>query len=80
MSFAHLPEDQARRAQELFDALMAAAEPDLRAVAESLAAKPDDQLFGRTEFELRDRVLRLGAKALQAAAQQRKKGGTQDPA
>jgi hypothetical protein len=80
MSFAHLPEDQARRAQELFDSLMAAAEHDLRAVAESLATKPDDQLFGRTEFELRDRVLRLGAKALQAAAQQRKKGGTQDPA
>jgi len=59
---------------------MAAAEPDLRALAESLATKPDDQLFGRTEFELRDQVLRLGAKALQAAAQQRKKGGTQDPA
>ena len=80
MSFAHLPEDQARRAQELFDSLMAVAEHDLRAVAESLATKPDDQLFGRTEFELRDLVLRLGAKALQAAAQQRKKGGTQDPA
>jgi len=80
MSFAHLPEDQARRAQELFDSLMAVAEHDLRAVAESLATKPDDQLFGRTEFELRDRVLRLGAQALQAAAQQRKKGGTQDPA
>jgi hypothetical protein len=80
MSFAHLPEDQARRAQQLFDSLMAAAEPDLRAIAESLATEPDDRLFGRTEFELRDRVLRLGAKALQAAAQQRKKGGTQDPA
>jgi hypothetical protein len=80
MSFAHLPEDQARRAQELFDSLMTVAEHDLRAVAESLATKPDDQLFGRTEFELRDRVLRLGAQALQAAAQQRKKGGTQDPA
>lgn len=80
MSFAHLPEDQARRAQQLFDALLAAAEPDLRDIAESLATKPDDQLFGRTEFELRDRVLRLGAKALQAAAQQRKKGGTRDPA
>ena len=80
MSFAHLPEEQARRAQQLFESLKAAAEHDLRAVAESLATKPDDQLFGRTEFELRDLVLRLGAKALQAAAQQRKKGGTQDPA
>ena len=80
MSFAHLPEDQARRAQQLLDSLTTAAEHDLRAIAELLASKPDDQLFGRTEFELRDRVLRLGAKALQVAAQQRKKGGTQDPA
>jgi hypothetical protein len=80
MSFAHLPEEQARRAQQLFESLKAAAEHDLRAVAESLATQPDDRLFGRTEFELRDLVLRLGAKALQAAAQQRKKGGTQDPA
>ena len=80
MSFDHLPEEQARRAEQLFESLKAAAEHDLRAIAESLATKPDDQLFGRTEFELRDRVLRLGAQALQAAAQQRKKGGTQDPA
>ena len=59
---------------------MAAAEHDLRAVAELLATKPDDQLFGATEFRLRDLVLRLGAKALQSAAVQRKKGGTSDPA
>ena len=80
MSFAHLPEDQARRAQQLFDSLTAAAEHDLRAIAELLATRPDEQLCGATESRLRDRVLRLGAQALQAAAQQRKKGGTQDPA
>jgi hypothetical protein len=80
MSFAHLPEDQARRAQQLFDSLMSAAEHDLRAVAELLATKPDDQLFGATEFRLRDLVHRFGAKALQTAAEQRKKGGTSDPA
>jgi hypothetical protein len=80
MSFDHLPEDQARRAEQLFDSLMAAAEHDLRAVAELLATKPDSQLFGATEFQLRDLVLRLGAKALQTAAEQRKKGGTSDPA
>jgi len=80
MSFAHLPEEQARRAQQLFDSLMASAEHDLRAIAELLATKPDHQLFGATEFQLRDLVHRLGAKALQTAAQQRKKGGTQAPA
>ena len=80
MSFDHLPEDQARRATPLFDSLKAAAETDLRAVAELLATQPDSQLFGATEFQLRDLVLRLGAKALQTAAEQRKKGGTSDPA
>ena len=80
MSFAHLPEDQAQRAQQLFDSLTAAAEHDLRALAELLATKPDDQLFGATEFQVRDLVHRLGAKALQTAAEQRKKGGTQVPA
>jgi hypothetical protein len=41
-----------------------------------------DQLLtlGATEFQLRDLVHRLGAKALQTAAQQRKKGGTKVPA
>jgi hypothetical protein len=76
MSFEHLPEDQARRAEELYESLKAASEADLRAIAELLASVPDNQLFGATEFQLRDMVHRLGAKALQAAAMQRKKGGT----
>jgi len=80
MSFDHLPEDQARRAQQLFDSLTAAAEHDIRAVAELLATKSDGELFGKTEFELRDLVHRLGARALQTAVNQRKKGGTQVPA
>jgi hypothetical protein len=80
MAFDHLPEEQARRAEQLFESLKAAAEHDLRAIAELLASKPDHQLFGATEFQLRDSVHRLGAKALQTAAEQRKKGGTAAPA
>ena len=80
MSFDHLPAEQAQRAQQLFESLKAGAEADLHAIAELLASKPDHQLFGPTEFQLRDLVHRLGAKALQTAAQQRKKGGTQVPA
>lgn len=80
MSFDHLPEHQARVAEQLFESLKASTERDLRDIAETLAAKPDHQLFGATEFELRDLVHRLGAKALETAAEQRKKGGTQDPA
>ncbi len=80
MSFAHLPEDQAQLAEQLYASLKAAAERDLKDIAEFLATRPDDQLFGQAEFELRDRVHRLGAEALQTAAEQRKKGGTKAPA
>jgi hypothetical protein len=80
MSFAHLPEDQARCAEPLYESLKAATEDDLKAIAELLATRPDDQLFGQTEFDLRQLVHRLGAEALQTAAQQRKKGGTRAPA
>jgi len=77
MSFAHLPQEQAQRAEQLFESLKASTEHDLRAIAEVLASKSDDQLFGATEYQLRDMVHRLGAQALQAAAEQRKKGGTE---
>jgi hypothetical protein len=80
MSFTHLPEEQAERAEQLFESLKASADHDLRAIAELLASKPDSQLFGSTEFQLRDLVHRLGAQALQTAAQQRKKGATEVPA
>jgi hypothetical protein len=75
MSFEHLPEKQARRAQELYDSFRSAFDADLKAMAELLASKPDDKLFGETEFQLRDMVHRVGARALETAAQQRKKGG-----
>jgi len=80
MSFAHLPEEQARRAEQLYESLKSATEHDLKAIAELLATRPDDQLFGQTEFDLRQIVHRLGAEALQTAAEQRKKGGTKAPA
>lgn len=80
MSFSHLPEDQARRAEQLFDTLKSATEADLHNIAELLAGKPDDKLFGETEFQLRGLVQKIGANALQAAAEQRKKGGTKVPA
>jgi hypothetical protein len=80
MSFAHLPEEQARRAEQLYESLKAATEHDLKAIAELLATRPDERLFGQTEFDLRHLVHRLGAEALQTAAQQRKKGGTKAPA
>lgn len=76
MSFDHLPEKQARMAEELYESIRSAVDKDVRAMAELLASKPDDKLFGETEFQLRDIVHRVGAEALETAARQRKKGGT----
>ena len=54
--------------------------PTSASMAELLASKPDDQLLGRTEFEVRDLVHDIGAKALQTALDERKKGATKGPA
>jgi hypothetical protein len=80
MEWSSLTPEQARHAEELFQSLQQAAQADLRALAELLAAKPDTQLLGQTEFEVRDRVHQLGARAIETAVNLRKKGDTKAPA
>jgi hypothetical protein len=41
-----------------------------------LVSKPDSELLGATEFEVRDRVHTIGARVLETALTERKKGGT----
>ncbi len=71
-----LTPEQAERAEQIFQSLRQAAEADLRGLAELLASKEDSQILGPTEFEIRDRVHRIGAKAIETALDQRKKGAT----
>jgi hypothetical protein len=80
MSSSPLSPEQAEEAEHIYQSLRQAVESDLRSLAELLAAKPDRQLLGRTEFEVRDRVHKIGAKAIEAALDGRKKGGTTGPA
>jgi hypothetical protein len=75
MSWSHLRPEQAERAEQIFQSLREATEADLRTLAELLACKEDSQLLGPTEFEVRDRVHAIGAKAIEAAVNQRKRGG-----
>ena len=75
-----LPPDQEAEAQRLFELMQKPFLDEARHLARLLAAKPDGQLLGRTEFEVRDAVHRLGAKAIEAALNERKKGGTRAPA
>jgi hypothetical protein len=73
------PEQQAE-AQRIEDILMEAARQEIHAIALLLASKPDHKLLGKTEFEVRDRVHKIGAKAIETALNERKKGGTKGPA
>ena len=71
-----LTPEQLAEAQRNFEVMKNAVEEDLWRMACVLAGKPDNQLLGRTEFEIRDQALRIGARAVQTAVNGRKKGGT----
>jgi hypothetical protein len=75
-----LTPDQEAEAQRIYAALRQATDADLRGLAELLASKADGEVFGRTEFEVRDRVHRIGAKAVELTLAGRKRGGTSGPA
>ncbi len=71
-----LTPEQNAAAERISLALRQATEDEHRRLARLLARKGDSQLFGQTEYEVRDLVHRGGAKAIQAALDGRKKGGT----
>ena len=75
MPLSQLSPEQAKRAEQIFQALRQETEADLRGLAELLASKEDDQVLGATEFEVRDRVHAIGAKAIETALNERKGGG-----
>jgi len=72
------PEQQAE-AQRIRQTLLAAADDEIRELSELLASRDDSNTFGGTEFTVRDLVHRIGAKALEAALDGRKKGATTAP-
>jgi hypothetical protein len=80
MSRLPLTPDQAALSERIYQSLRLAAESDLRTLADLLASKPDHQLLGQTEFEVRERIHKIGAKAFETALDERKKGATKAPA
>ena len=69
--------EQADLEERIYQALRQSCDDDLRRMARLLASKPYKGLLGRTEFEVRDLAHDLGAKALQTALDERKKGDTE---
>jgi len=72
----HLTAEQRVEADRIEQRLLELVRGDLRELAEHLASKPDDQRLGATEYEVRDRVHKLGARAIEAALVGRERGGT----
>jgi hypothetical protein len=69
--------EEFEEAQRVFEVARQAADDELWRMCCLMASKQNSELLGETEFQLRDMLLRVGAKALEAGVnERRKKGGT----
>ncbi len=68
-----LTPQQEAEAERIEDNLKAAATVEIRRIARLLASKEDRQLFGETEFQVRDAVHRIAARGMDAALSERKR-------
>ena len=80
MSTADLTPEQEAHAQELAKTVLKALEGDVLQMTRLLASKPDHQVLGQTEFQIRDIVHKIGAKTIQAELESRQKKVTKDRA
>ena len=71
-----LTPEQEAEAQRLAAIIGKRAQEEALHMARLLISKPDEELLGATEFEIRDRVHKLGAHAIETALLERKKRGT----
>ena len=76
MSELPLTPEQEAEAEALFARLKSAFEQEAWQMARFLASKEDRQLLGGTEFEVRERVHRLGAQVVEDVLRERKKKAT----
>jgi hypothetical protein len=76
MAQLNLTPEQEAQAQRLTDQIMGRTHEEVLQMNRLLLSKKDNELLGASEFEIRDRVHNLGAKVMEAALNERKKGGT----
>ena len=72
-----LTAEQEAEAKRLAEIIAAKAREEALLLARLLVSKSAPEMLGATEFEVRERVHRIGAFALQTALNERKKGGIQ---
>jgi hypothetical protein len=72
MAGLSLTSEQELEAKELEAKIRQAIEKDVTALAQLLVSKADKDLFGQTEFDVRELVLRIGAKAYEQRLREKK--------
>jgi hypothetical protein len=79
MSEPSLTPEQEAAAQRLAAVILEKTKAETLRIARLLVSKADEDLLGATEFEVRDRVHGIGARAIETALNERKKGGIKGP-
>lgn len=67
--------EQQAEADLIYERIRGAFDREARRLAELMASKETRNLFGETEYQIRDRVHALGAEVLAATAEERVKKG-----
>lgn len=75
VSIIELTPEQEASAERMEQVLLEAAREDIRQLSRLMASKEDHEIFGQTEYEVRDLVHGIGAKALEITANERSKKG-----
>ena len=70
-----LSADQEALAQRIYEKLRSTMDQELLDIARLMASVPDQELLGRGEFQLRDKLNEVGAKMVEASANERVKKG-----
>ena len=72
--------EQEQEAARIADIMMAGVRVEVERMSRLLASKSNGELFGETEFQMREAMHRVGNRGFEAALQERKKRGTKEPA
>ena len=75
-----LTPEQEAEAQRLANSIAIKTKEELLQITRLLVSKKDHEIFGETEFQVRDLVHKIGARAIETAVNERKKRGTERPA
>jgi hypothetical protein len=77
MAEIQLTAEQEAQAKRIAEVISQKVQDEALQMARLLVSKSDAEFFGKTEYDIRDRVHRIGACAIETALEERKKGGTQ---